>query len=284
MSARPPSRTQNRPRLKKSLGQNFLKDTGTARRIVDALDIRPDDYILEIGPGAGALTRHICAEKRPAGLVLLEKDAHWAFVHADACAQAGVNCLPLNMDALTFAWERLDKSEKVWKIAGNLPYNIASPLLWDLVAASRGFERAVIMVQREVAQRITAAPGGKIYGALSVWLQSFVSARKIMDVPPSVFYPAPKVWSQVLELKPKVDRYAGDQAALAKMLKICFQKRRKQLGTILGPQLKILACNYLESQGLTLCVRPEELSPSVFQALTEALFVRPGVDNDRQSD
>ncbi len=283
MSARGPAQSPDRPRLKKSLGQNFLKDVGTARRIVEALSIRSDDYILEIGPGAGALTRHICAE-RPAGLVLLEKDAHWAFAHAGTCAEAGVSCLPLNTDALTFAWERLDKSEKGWKIAGNLPYNIASPLLWDLVAASRGFERAVVMVQKEVAQRITAAPGGKIYGALSVWLQSFVSARKIMDVPPSVFYPAPKVWSQVLELKPKKDRYAGDQAALAKMLKICFQKRRKQLGTILGPQMSALARNHLESQDLSLCSRPEELGPSVFQALTEALFVRKGVDNDQQSD
>lgn len=279
MNTRGPSHASNRPRLKKSLGQNFLKDMGTARRIVDALDIRPEDYILEIGPGAGALTRHICAEKKPAGLLLLEKDSHWAFVHAEACAKAGVNCLPLNMDALTFAWERLDTSERVWKIAGNLPYNIASPLLWDLTATSRGFERAVVMVQREVAQRITAAPGSKIYGALSVWLQSFISARKVMDVPPSAFYPAPKVWSQVLELKPKPDRYSGDQAALAKMLKICFQKRRKQLGTILGPQMSALARNCLESQSLSLCARPEELSPFVFQALTEALFVRKRVDN-----
>ena len=278
MSARGSS-SQDRPKLKKSLGQNFLKDAGTARRIVEALDIRPDDYILEIGPGAGALTRHICAEKKPAGLVLLEKDAHWAFAHAQNCAQAKVNCLPLNMDALTFAWQRLDDSGKAWKIVGNLPYNIASPLLWDLTAASSRFERAVVMVQKEVAQRITAPPGGKIYGALSVWLQSFVAARKIMDVPPSVFYPAPKVWSQVLELRPRADRYAGDQAALAKMLKICFQKRRKQLGTILGPELGDLARNCLESQGLSLRARPEELSPAVFQALTEALFVRKRVDN-----
>lgn len=264
------------PKLKKSLGQNFLKDEGTARRIVEALHIQPGDYVLEIGPGAGALTRHICAGNKPAGLVLLEKDSHWAFAHAEACAAAGVRCLSLNMDALTFAWERLDRSGLTWKIAGNLPYNVASPLLWDLAATGRGFERAVVMVQREVAQRITAAPGGKIYGALSVWLQSFVTARKVMDVPPTVFYPMPKVWSQVLELKPRTNRYTGNQAALAKLLKICFQKRRKQLGTILGPYLNDLARNYLESHNLSLQARPEELSPFVFQALTEALFVSKG--------
>ena len=260
------------PKLKRSLGQNFLKDEHTARRIVAALDIQPDDYVLEIGPGAGALTRHICDGEKPAGLLLLEKDAHWAFSHAEACAAAGVNCLPLNIDALTFAWERLDSSTKVWKIAGNLPYNVASPLLWDLVAQSHKFERAVVMVQKEVAQRITAPPGNKIYGALSVWLQSFVSPRKVMDVPPSVFYPAPKVWSQVLELRPRPDRYAGSQAALAELLKICFQKRRKQLGTILGAKLNDSALNYLKSQDLPLTSRPEELSPAAFQSLARALF------------
>ena len=260
------------PRLKKSLGQNFLKDVGTARRIVAALDIQPGDYVLEIGPGAGALTTHICAGHKPAGLLLLEKDAHWAFAHAQNCAAAGVNCLPLNIDALTFAWPRLDRSGQVWKIVGNLPYNVASPLLWDLAAQCHGFERAVVMVQREVAQRITAPPGNKIYGALSVWLQSFVLARKVMDVPPTVFYPMPKVWSQVLEIKPRPDSYAGSQAALGNLLKICFQKRRKQLGTILGPQLNDFARNYLESQSIALSRRPEELSPPHFQALAEALF------------
>lgn len=260
------------PRLKRSLGQNFLKDEHTARRIVAALDIQPGDYVLEIGPGAGALTRHICDGEKPAGLLLLEKDAHWAFSHAEACAAAGVNCLPLNIDALTFAWERLDNSPKTWKIAGNLPYNVASPLLWDLAAGSHNFERAVVMVQKEVAQRIAAPPGNKIYGALSVWLQSFVIPRKIMDVPPSVFYPAPKVWSQVLELKPRPDRYTGSRSALSELLKICFQKRRKQLGTILGAKMNESALNYLKSQDLPLTSRPEELSPAAFQALAHALF------------
>ena len=268
----PLSASSSAPRLKRSLGQNFLKDEHTARRIVAALDIQPGDYVLEIGPGAGALTRHICAGEKPAGLLLLEKDAHWAFAHADACAAAGVNCLPLNIDALTFAWERLDDSPKVWKIAGNLPYNVASPLLWDMVADSCKFERAVVMVQKEVAQRIAAPPGNKIYGALSVWLQSFVIPRKIMDVPPTAFYPAPKVWSQVLELKPRPDRYTGSRAALAKLLKICFQKRRKQLGTILGAKLNESANNYLKSQSIPLTSRPEELSPAAFQALAQALF------------
>ena len=262
----------DKPRLKRSLGQNFLKNEHTARRIVEALDIQPGDYVLEIGPGAGALSRHICSEPKPAGLLLLEKDAHWAFGHAENCAAAKVNCLPLNIDALTFAWERLDFSEKTWKIAGNLPYNIASPLLWDLAARGRKFERAVVMVQKEVAQRITATPGNKIYGALSVWLQSFVAPRKIMDVPPTAFYPMPKVWSQVLELKPRPDRYAGNQSALAELLKICFQKRRKQLGTILAARLNESVHNHLESRGLSLTSRPEELSPHAFQGLAEVLF------------
>lgn len=260
------------PRLKKSLGQNFLKDVGIARRIVEALDIKPDDYVLEIGPGAGALTRLICEGKKPAGLALVEKDTHWAFAQKKLCAQAGTAPLILCMDALDFAWERLDSSGKAWKIIGNLPYNVASPLLWNMVSQARGFERAVVMVQREVAQRITAPPGGKTYGALSVWLQSFVAARKVMDVSPAAFYPMPKVWSQVLELRPLPNGYSGDKKALDKILKICFQKRRKQLGTILGSQLTAEAANWLKLQNISLMVRPEELSPQSFQSLAALLF------------
>lgn len=117
-------------RLKRSLGQNFLKNEHTARRIVEALAIQPGDYVLEIGPGAGALTRHICAGPKPADLLLLEKDAHWAFTHAESCMAAQVNCLPLNIDALTFAWERLDFSDKIWKIAEQsaLQYSLAPTL------------------------------------------------------------------------------------------------------------------------------------------------------------
>ena len=268
------------PRLKKSLGQNFLKDAGIARRIVAALDITPNDYVLEIGPGAGALTGLICAEERPAGLALVEKDAHWAFAQGKACAQIGINHLVINTDALDFAWERLAARGKIWKIIGNLPYNVASPLLWNMVSQARGFERAVVMVQREVAQRITAPPGGKTYGALSVWMQSFIASRKVMDVPPAAFYPAPKVWSQVLELRPLADRFNGDKTALDKILKICFQKRRKQLGTILGSYLNADANNWLESQNLSLTARPEELSPHAFQALSSLLFQPKGVDKE----
>lgn len=267
-------------KLKKSLGQNFLKDAGIARRIVAALEISDHDYVLEIGPGAGALTGLICVENRPAGLTLVEKDAHWAATQAKACAESGLNRLVVNMDALDFAWERLDAPGKIWKIIGNLPYNVASPLLWNMVSQACGFERAVVMVQREVAQRITSPPGGRTYGALSAWMQSFVAPRKIMDVPPAAFYPVPKVWSQVLELRPLPDRYTGGKAALDKILKICFQKRRKQLGTILSPYLTAAASNWLESQNLSLTARPEELSPPAFQALAALLFRPQGVDKE----
>ncbi len=264
------------PKLKKSLGQNFLKDQGTARRIVETLDISAQDYVLEIGPGAGALTVLIReGAQKPCGLLLLEKDRHWVSVQSGACAESGLNCLAVNGDALNFAWERLDAGHEqgqVWKIISNLPYNVASPLIWDMVSRSRRFSAAVLMVQKEVAQRITAAPGSKTYGALSVWVQSFVEARKVIDVSPSVFFPPPKVWSQVLKLTPLSHGFTGNMASLEKLLKICFQKRRKQLGTILRPYLSESVANWFESQDLSLTLRPEELNPTQFQSLSSTLF------------
>ena len=250
---------------KKSLGQNFLIDQNIARKIIAYLDLGPLDLALEIGPGKGILTRLMA---RDAGRVLaLEKDASLAFG-----MEKNSKIFMINMDALHLDWRRLDRRPGV-KIAGNLPYNIAQVLLWDLVSKSRKFARAVFMLQKEVAQRITSAPGSKEYGALSVWIQSYVQVRLLFNVPPWVFRPRPKVHSSVIELTPlPEDKFFFDSDKLSQVIKIMFQNRRKQLGRILktnwnNRKNEILALSYLDAAR-----RPEQLSPQEFHLLSRCIF------------
>lgn len=250
---------------KKSLGQNFLLDMNIARKIVDALEPGHQDRVLEIGPGKGVLTTLLAGK---AGWVLaVEKDSSLAF---------GLDRHPriqaINMDALQLDWSRLNYWPGL-KIIGNLPYNIAQVLLWDLAAGCRNFDRAVVMVQKEVAYRITASPGGKEYGTLSAWLQSFAVLRVLFNVSPAVFRPRPRVDSAVLELRPlPVDKIYFAPEYLARVVRIMFQNRRKQLGNILKTYWNDRKKIALEQCGLDPRARPEQLSPKDFQGLSRCLF------------
>ncbi len=248
------------PRAKKSLGQNFLKDKNIARKIVEALQISPQDRVLEIGPGPGALTGFILAAA-PAELVLVEKDDHWAGERLAAGQGFAGRFQVQAQDALTVEWR---KFVEPWKFIGNLPYNVASPLMWDIFSQAPGLQRAVFMIQKEVGERLVAAPGGKDYGALSVWVQSHVKPRMEFIVPPQVFTPQPKVHSAVLSFTPLEGR-DNVPAGLGGLLKMCFQQRRKQLGTIF--KANNLRLEVLEQLGIKPELRPEALTVREFNAL-----------------
>ena len=250
------------PRAKKSLGQNFLRDKNIARKIVEALEIAPGDSVLEIGPGPGALTGFIL-ERKPGRLVLVEKDSHWA----EERMRHGKGALSAVLaDALLMPWERFSGK---WKFIGNLPYNVASPLMWDIFSRAAGLVRAVFMIQKEVGQRLTAGPDSSAYGALSVWAQSFVVPKTEFYVPPQVFHPRPKVDSAVLSFTPLgPDRGDFSPPALAAALKACFQMRRKQLGTIVRAAGK--SPEILEGLGIDPRLRPENLSVATFHRLAGA--------------
>lgn len=250
---------------KRSLGQNFLRDVNIARNIVAALDIGPEDHVLEIGPGRGALTKHIL-ERRPAWFGVIEKDDDLAGSIAANHPRVQVK----NADALRHAWEEEGGQTPV-KIVGNLPYNIASPLMWEIVSRAR-YERAVFMVQLEVAQRIVAPHGGKEYGALSVWIQAHARAELLFKVPPHVFTPAPKVHSAVLRFFPRKLSFSREEGgALASLLHACFQKRRKQMATILKSLTKDDYVSALSELGLEPAIRPEMLAPEQFLALSKMM-------------
>ncbi len=247
---------------KKSLGQHFLSDPNPARKIVDSLDLRPEDRVLEIGSGRGALSIRIKAHG-PRTFVALEKDLDLALDLKQG--YPGVSIVAA--DALKFSWERLLPARS-WKIIGNLPYNVASPLMWELFSRCVGLRLAVFMVQKEVGARLAARPGTKSYGGLSVWIQSFVAVEPLFIVPPGAFFPRPKVDSMVLRFSPVGPKVPFQPAALARLVRMCFQKRRKQMGTILKPLWSTDMEDWFAGQSLSPRVRPEELEPSQFQGLS----------------
>lgn len=254
------------PRAKKSLGQNFLQDGNIARNIVNSLNIGPDDVVVEIGPGPGALSS-IIAGKGPRKLLLIEKDDHWANERRETVIEGGTQPEVLCADALTVAWEAFPAP---WKCIGNLPYNVASPLMWEIFSRAGGLRRAVFMIQKEVGERITAQPGSGAYGALSVWVQTFMRPRIEFIVPPQVFIPRPKVDSAVLSFVPRDDIPAPeDRPALAAMLHRCFQQRRKQLGTILK-STGLTEGDLPPASGIVFTLRPERLTPEQFLVLAQA--------------
>jgi len=145
---------------------------------------------------------------------------------------------------------------------------VASPLMWELFSRCRALSRAVFMVQKEVGERLVAKPGTKDYGGLTVWVQSWVQPRMAFTVGPGAFIPRPKVDSAVLVFEPLPQRDDFVSQALSGLVHMCFQKRRKQLGNTLKLLLNDEIVEYLESQGLNLRSRPEELAPRHFQALS----------------
>ena len=254
------------PKAKKSLGQHFLHQRSAAERIVQLLEISSQDRVLEIGPGPGALSGLLRAAK-PSCLLLVEKDAYWAVERQ----KAGDGYVVL-MDAMRFAWSRITP-ERPWKIIGNLPYNIASPLLWDIASQAVGLQRAVCMVQKEVALRIIAPPNTKNYGALSVWLQSFLRPQLIFTLGPGAFTPPPKVDSALVVFVPLPQaQRAQHPESLASLLKICFQNRRKQLQNIFRMHNKAHALPILRELDIDPQKRPEHLAPKLFQELSARLY------------
>ena len=251
---------------KKRLGQHFLHDYGVRRRIVESLEISGGDSVLEIGPGRGALTGLLDAAA-PDLLAALERDPELARRIALEFPAAGV----VICDALRFVWEKLDAC-RGWKLVGNLPYNVASPIMWEVFSRTTSWSRAVFMVQKEVGRRLIAAPGGKEYGSLSVWVRSFARVEQLFTVGPGAFNPPPRVDSMVLRFEPVEQAGDFDPEALASLLRLAFSKRRKQLGTILKDRWTPEIEKWLNDQGLDRRARPEILDPIQFQSLSRLVF------------
>lgn len=257
------SQFQQPHRAKKSLGQNFLQDPNICRKIVAALAPSADDYIIEIGPGRGALTEHL-AEAGARRLRVLEMDDDLA----DRLEERWPDLEVTRGDALKFPWESLGEAGPC-KIIGNLPYNVGSKLIWDIVSRVPTLTRAVFMVQHEVALRLTAEPGCKAFGGLTAWVGNFCRTTYLFKVPPNVFRPQPKIDSAVVRFDPlPLEDRPDDPEALAGLIKLLFQQRRKQISTILKKRMTPEVEAWFREQGVAPSVRPENLTPNQFRSLS----------------
>jgi 16S rRNA (adenine1518-N6/adenine1519-N6)-dimethyltransferase len=218
-------------RPKKHFGQNFLADPNIAGMIVERSEILPDDVVLEIGAGLGALTIPVALKARK--VFAIEKDRHIiGILRVEMIANRLSNVEIIEKDFLKLDLKAMLKTNGQKIIAmGNLPYNISSQVLVRLVSFRKMVSRAVLMFQKEMAQRITASPGCKEYGRLTVMLKYCSDIKKIADINASSFYPKPKVDSEVLEIrfKRKPEYLADDETFLYRVVKAAFGNRRKTL-------------------------------------------------------
>jgi len=276
-------------KAKKSLGQNFLIDTRVSRRIVDAVSPCDTDVIIEIGPGTGALTELLAS--RSGWLAGVELDHRLAEQLERKLARFD-NVSVVCQDALTVEWNQLvgraktqllgrlpDVDEPRVRVVANLPYYISTAIIERLLAERALIFDMTLMLQREVAERITSGPGSREYGYLSVLVQTYCTTSELFAVPASAFKPAPKVESSVVRLKvrewPAV--IASDESRFFAVVRACFAQRRKTIQNNLkaaSSQMSFVSSieEALRAAGVEPRRRAETLSLAEFAALADALY------------
>ena len=250
----------------RALGQNFVVDPNTVRRIARLAQVGPESHVIEIGPGLGSLT--LALVETGARLDVVEVDRYVIPVLAEVVEPLGVGVH--QGDALTFDFSTLSQGQPVTVVA-NLPYNVATPLVLRLLEDALDVTRMVVMVQREVGERFAAPPGHEAYGAVSVRLSYFAEARLLGMVPPTVFHPRPKVDSALVEIRRRpavaIDPARVSEQEIFTVVRLAFQQRRKMIRRSLA---EWATEGVFERAGLTGTERPEELSLEQFATLAQS--------------
>ena len=263
---------------RKRFGQHWLKDQGILDQIVKAAELNTEDCVLEVGPGKGALTEKLIeSQARFIQAIELDRDLvvglKKRFSHQNKFSLREGDVLSVPLEA--------ENGLIINKVVANIPYNITGPLLKRLIGElgkepENNFETLVLLMQKEVAQRILALPGDSDFSALSVRIQLLAKCQDVCDVPSRCFQPAPKVDSKVILIKPFSARDQKDYEIgrlLEKLLKLAFSGRRKKLRNTIGSfvtsndQIK----EFLAYRGISLDQRPQEISPSNWFALAKTL-------------
>jgi 16S rRNA (adenine1518-N6/adenine1519-N6)-dimethyltransferase len=267
---------------KKSWGQNFLHDRSVLGRIVLAAGATADDTLVEIGAGLGTLTGALAHADPPARRILaIERDPDMQRVlAAELGGEPRVEVVAADALAFDFA-EAAHAARRPLVVVGNLPYQIASALLVAIVEAGAqgAVSRAIVMVQRELAQRVVAPPGSRTYGRLTVAIAQRAEARILFHVRPGSFHPAPKVTSSVMSLaiRPRPLAAASDPALFDEVVKQAFATRRKMLRRALAGRFgEERAAAALAASGIASTRRAEELSVAEFARLADALAALAG--------
>ena len=266
--------------FKKSFGQNFLTDTNILQKIVDTAEIDDQVNVIEIGPGIGALTEFLA--ERAAEVMAFEIDHRLVPILADTLRDFD-NVTVVNEDIL-----KVDLAQHIQnfknpdlpiKVVANLPYYITTPILMHLIESGIPFSEFVVMMQKEVADRISAQPNTKAYGSLSIAVQYYMTAKVAFIVPRTVFVPAPNVDSAILKMvrRPEPAVAVEDESFFFKMSKASFTHRRKTLWNNLTgyfgktEEVKDKLTKALDQAGLSPSVRGEALSLAEFASLADAL-------------
>jgi 16S rRNA (adenine1518-N6/adenine1519-N6)-dimethyltransferase len=251
---------------RKRFGQHFLHDAGILRRIVQTVAPKPGDNLVEIGPGEGALTLPLLHEAGRLIAIELDRDL---VPRLHAVAESVGELEIISADVLTVDFTALARSGPL-RIVGNLPYNISSSILFHCIEHIDAIRDMHFMLQKEVVDRMAAAPGSKVYGRLSVMLQLACRVDPLLRVPPGAFRPPPKVESAVVRLVPRApsERTFADPALLSRIVKAAFGQRRKTLANALRD---LASTDTIAAAGIDPRTRAEQLAPSAFVALADVL-------------
>jgi 16S rRNA (adenine1518-N6/adenine1519-N6)-dimethyltransferase len=251
----------------RALGQNFVVDPNTVRRIARLAAVGPGDHVVEVGAGAGSLT--LALAETGASVVALELDRHVLPVLRESVEGVGPQVQVVEGDAMALDWPALLAGAPAWTLVANLPYNVATPLVLDLLDGAPTITRMLVMVQREAGERLVAEPGSRTYGIPSVRVAHQATARLVGRVGPDVFLPRPRVDSVIVEIvrlpEPVV---AADPERLFELVRTGFGQRRKMLRRSLSG---LVPEGAFEAAGVAPTARAEELSIHDWGRLTDAV-------------
>ncbi|MFI4937821.1 MAG: 16S rRNA (adenine(1518)-N(6)/adenine(1519)-N(6))-dimethyltransferase RsmA [Candidatus Berkiellales bacterium] len=257
---------------RKRFGQHFLKDRQIIDKIIKALNPQPDDNLVEIGAGTGALTAQVLRFIKHLNVVEIDRDLCQKLRSTYSPADLTV----YEQDALQFDFSGLctDKSQTL-RVFGNLPYNISTPLLFHLLSYTHLINDMLFMLQKEVAQRICAVPKHHEYGRLTIMVQYACQPQMLFDIKPNAFSPPPKVMSSVIRLKPFSENFphpiANDFKLFSQVVAVAFQHRRKTLKNALETLVPV---TLFEKVNIDPIRRPETMSVAEFVALSNALALQ----------
>ena len=268
----------NSVRPRKRFGQHFLHDPNIIRKIIDAIQPRSHDLFVEVGPGRGAITRPLAEAVKRLDVIEIDRDLAAALKDQNSHGNVTV----YRADVMNFAFETLVQPGEKLRLAGNLPYNISSPLLFYLLDSSHLFEDIHVMLQKEVVDRITALPGNRTYGRLTVALAARCKAKNLFEIQPGSFSPPPRVKSSFLRLTPlQTPKISAVLApAFGQLVTQAFNMRRKQLSNALRG---LLDANQIRSAGVDPSQRAEDLDVDAFIRLAELWLQQGSPRGDEKS-
>ena len=249
-------------RTRKRFGQHFLHDRNLVDRMVRTLDLKQDDTVVEIGPGRGALTYPLLEDLPHLHVVELDRDLITLLRQENTPDRLSIH----ESDALKFDFRTLKPADKPLRVVGNLPYNISTPLIFHLLSQSDAISDMTFMLQKEVVDRLTASPGTRDWGRLSIMVQYYCQADYLFFVPPGAFSPPPKVDSAVVRLLPypTLPHPADDEDHLRRLVAQAFTQRRKAIRNSLK---SLVSLEQFKAVGIDAGLRPDQLSVADYVAL-----------------